>query len=45
MGTAGGTESSMVAENLPVFDVDLAFTLLQMSAIIYERLATQYVLR
>jgi hypothetical protein len=26
----------MVSENLPVFDVDLAFTLLQMSAIIYE---------
>ena len=27
----------MFSENLPVFDVDLAFTLLQMSAIIYER--------
>jgi len=37
MGADGGAGGSMVAENLPVFDVDLAFTLLQMSAIIYER--------
>ena len=38
MGRAGGAGGSMSAQNLPVFDVDLAFTLLQMSAIIYERL-------
>ena len=27
----------MFAENLPVFDVDVAFALLHMSAMIYER--------
>jgi len=37
MGGDGGRGGSMFSENLPVFDVDLAFTLLQMSAIIYER--------
>jgi hypothetical protein len=42
MTRAGGAGGSMFAENLPVFDVDLAFTLLQMSAIIYERLTTPY---
>jgi hypothetical protein len=33
----GGTEGSMVQSGLPLFDVDLAFTLLLMSAIMYER--------
>ena len=37
MGADGGAGGSMVAENLPMFDVNLAFALLQMSAIIYER--------
>jgi len=35
----------MFSENLPVFDVDLAFALLQMSAIIYERFVSTLFLR
>lgn len=33
----GGSAGSALQDHLPVFDIDLAFTMLHMSAIIYER--------